>query len=61
MDIKLNAIQIFVSNLSKAKEWYSEILGMKFIEEYPDIKCVLMELGDIHFFIETPTPEWGEG
>ena len=61
MDIKLDSIQIFVSNVEKAKEWYSEILGIKVIEEYPEIKSVLVELNGTRFYIETPCPKWGEG
>ncbi len=59
--IKLNAIQIFVSDIEKAKDWYSKILGMKVIEEYPEIKCILMKLGNVCFYVETPCPRWGEG
>jgi len=61
MDIRFDSIQIFVSDIQKAKKWYSEVLGMKIIEEYPEIKCVLMKLGNFKFYIETPCPEWGEG
>jgi catechol 2,3-dioxygenase-like lactoylglutathione lyase family enzyme len=61
MDIKLDSIQIFVSDIVKAKKWYTEVLGMKLIKEYPEIKSLLMELGDVEFYVETPTPEWGEG
>ena len=61
MDIKLDSIQIFVSDVEKAKEWYSKVLGMKVIEEYPEIKSVLVELNGTRFYIETPCPEWGEG
>ena len=61
MKIKLDSIQIFVSDIEKAKKWYSEILGMKLIKEYPDIKCLLMALDDIEFYVETPCSEWGEG
>jgi catechol 2,3-dioxygenase-like lactoylglutathione lyase family enzyme len=60
-DIKLSQIQIFVSDFRKAKKWYSDILGMEAIEEYPKLKCVLMKLGNVEFFVETPNPEWGEG
>lgn len=34
---------------------------MKLMEEYPDIKCLLMKLDDIEFYIETPCPELIEG
>jgi len=61
MELKLDSIQIFVSDIKKAKKWYSEILGMELLEEYPNIKCLLMKLNDIQFYIETPCSEWGEG
>ena len=61
MDIKLDSIQIFVSDVEKAKKWYSEVLDMKVIEEYPEIKSMVMELNGAKFYIETPCPEWGEG
>jgi catechol 2,3-dioxygenase-like lactoylglutathione lyase family enzyme len=61
MKIKPGAIQIFVSDLEKAKEWYTNILGMKIIKEYPDFKCVLMKLGKIEYDIGVPDPCWGEG
>ena len=61
MDIKLDSIQIFVSDIGKAKKWYSEILGMVLIEEYSNIKCLLMKLDDAEFYVETPCPEQGEG
>lgn len=61
MDIKLDSIQIFVSDLEKAKRWYSKILGRKLIEEDSEFKCLSMKLGDIKFYVETPNPKWGEG
>lgn len=61
MGFKLGQVQIFVSDLEKAKKWYSENLGMKLVEEYPKMKCARMKLGDTEFFIETPNPAWGEG
>lgn len=61
MELELNSIQIFVSDIEKAKEWYSKILGMELIEEYTDIKCLFMKLGNDKFYIETPCPEWGKG
>ena len=59
--MKLSAIQIFVSDWKKAQKWYSEILGMKIIKEYPETKCTLMKLDDIDFYVETPNSAWGEG
>lgn len=61
MKIRPGPIQIFVSDIEKAKNWYSDILGMKLVKEYPEFKCVLMKLGDIEFDIGTPGPEWGDG
>jgi len=61
MQIEFDAVQIFVSNVQKAKRWFSENLGMKLIKEYPKIKCALMELNGVRFYIETPCPEWGLG
>jgi len=61
MDIKLDSIQIFVSDIEKAKRWYSETLGMKLIEEDPEFKCLLMKLDDVKFYVETPNPKWGKG
>jgi catechol 2,3-dioxygenase-like lactoylglutathione lyase family enzyme len=59
--LKVGPIQIFVSDIEKAKKWYSEILGMELIEEYPDFKCVLMKLSEFEFDIGVPNPSWGEG
>jgi catechol 2,3-dioxygenase-like lactoylglutathione lyase family enzyme len=61
MALELEAIQIFVSDIKKSKKWYSDILGMKLVKEYPAINCVLMKLGDIQFYIENPCPKWGIG
>jgi len=61
MKLKVGPIQIFVSNLERAKEWYTKILGMKIVKEYPEFKCVLMKLDKIEFDIGTPDPSWGEG
>ncbi len=61
MSLKLGPIQIFVSDVKKAKKWYSEKLGMMLVEEYSKFKCILMKLNKSEFYIETPTPEWGEG
>jgi catechol 2,3-dioxygenase-like lactoylglutathione lyase family enzyme len=58
--LKFGPIQIFVSDLEKAKKWYTEILGMKIVKEYPEFKCVLMKLGKIEFDIGVPNPSWGE-
>lgn len=61
MDIKVSAIQIFVSDWKKAKKWYSEILGMKLAGEYPENQAAWMKLDGIDFYIETPNSGWGEG
>jgi len=61
MKLKLGPIQIFVSDLEKAKKWYTEILGMKLVKEYPDLSCILMKLGKTEFDIGVPDPSWGEG
>lgn len=59
--IRAGPIQIFVSNIEKAKKWYSKILGMKLIKKYPKVKCILMKLGNTEFDIGTPVPAWGKG
>jgi catechol 2,3-dioxygenase-like lactoylglutathione lyase family enzyme len=61
MKLKLGPIQIFVSDMEKAKNWYAKILDMKLIKEYPEFKCVLLKLGKIEFDIGVPDPNWGEG
>lgn len=61
MKLKLGPIQIFVSDLERAKKWYTKFLGMKLIEEYPEFKCILMKLGKNEFDIGVPNPSWGEG
>lgn len=61
MNIKLDAIQIFVSNIKSARKWYEDILGMQFIKKYTEIKCLEMKLNNITFYIETPCSAWGEG
>ena len=60
MKLKLGPIQIFVSDLQKAKKWYTEVLGMKLVKEYPDFKCVLLKLGKTEFDVGVPDPCWGE-
>lgn len=61
MKIRLGPIQIFVSDLEKAKKWYTKILGMKLIEEYPEFKCILLRLDKTEFDIGVPDSCWGEG
>ena len=61
LKLKVGPIQIFVSDIEKAKEWYSNVLEMKLVQEYPDFKCILMKLGSYKFDIGIPNKEWGEG
>jgi catechol 2,3-dioxygenase-like lactoylglutathione lyase family enzyme len=61
MKLKVGPIQVFVSDIEKAKKWYTEVLGMELIKEYPDFKCILLKLGKIEFDVGTPDPCWGEG
>ena len=61
MKLTLGPIQIFVSDLEIAKKWYTKILGMELIKEYPNFKCVLMKLDKTEFDIGVPNPSWGEG
>jgi catechol 2,3-dioxygenase-like lactoylglutathione lyase family enzyme len=61
MKLKLGPIQIFVSDLERAKKWYTKVLGMKIIKEYSEFKCVLMKLGKNEFDIGVPNSYWGEG
>ena len=59
--LKPGPIQIFVSDIKRAEKWYSEILGMKLIEKYPEWDCILMKLGNIEFDIGVPSAKWGLG
>lgn len=61
MKLRVGPIQVFVSDLEKAKEWHKEVLGMKVVKEYPEFKCVLMKLGETEFDVGVPNPSWGEG
>ncbi len=61
MNLRVGPFQIFVSDVKKARKWYSEVLGLKLVENYPRFKCVLMKLGDVEFDIGKPIPEWGTG
>ena len=61
MKLKFGPIQIFVSDLEKAKKWYANTLGMKLVKEYPEFKCILMKLGKTEFDIGIPDPSWGDG
>ena len=61
MDIKLGPIQIFVSDIVKARKWYSEVLEMKLINKWEEGKEIIMMLGEVEFNIGTPNPVWGEG
>jgi len=60
MYFRFGAIEIFVSNIEKAKEWYTQKLGFGIIEEYPEFKCVLAEFDGVEFDIGEPNPSWGE-
>jgi catechol 2,3-dioxygenase-like lactoylglutathione lyase family enzyme len=59
--LKAGPIQIFVSDLKRAKKWYIEILGMELVEEYPEFQCILLRLGDIEFDLGVPNSTWGKG
>jgi predicted enzyme related to lactoylglutathione lyase len=61
MEMKLDSVQIFVSDIGKAKEWYSKVIGMKLINEDSKLKILHMKLGKTDFYVETPNPKWGEG
>ena len=61
MDIRLDSIQIFVSNIEKAKKWYSEVLGMDLIDEDDELKVLHMRLDGVDFYVETPNPKWEQG
>jgi catechol 2,3-dioxygenase-like lactoylglutathione lyase family enzyme len=61
MKLKLGPIQIFVSDVERAKKWYAKVLEMKIVEEYPKFKCVLMKLDKVEFDIGVPDQSWGEG
>jgi len=61
MGLKVGPIQIFVSDIEKAKNWYTKVLGMKLIEEYSDFKCILMKFRGTEFDIGVPNPSWGQG
>jgi catechol 2,3-dioxygenase-like lactoylglutathione lyase family enzyme len=59
MNLKVGPFQIFVSDIKQAQKWYSKALGMKLIESYPKVKCVLVKLGRTEFDIGVPNPTWG--
>lgn len=61
MIIRLDAVQIFVSDIKNAEKWYSKIFKMKLIEADYKLKYLVMKLGKNIFYIETPNPLWGEG
>lgn len=61
MNIRVDLIQIFVSDIKKAEKWYSEVFGMKLITRCSKLKYIIMKLGTTEFCISTPIPEWGEG
>lgn len=61
MIIRLDAIQIFVSDIEKAEKWYSKIFKMKLIEADYKFKYVIMKLGKNIFYIESPNYLWGKG
>jgi len=61
MNIRLGSIQIFVSNIEKAKKWYSEVLGMDLIDEDDELKVLHMRLDGVDFYVETPNPKWEQG
>lgn len=59
MMIKDILIQIFVSDINKAKKWYIDKLGFKMIEEYPKWKCFYAKIGSVTFDIGEPNSSWG--
>jgi catechol 2,3-dioxygenase-like lactoylglutathione lyase family enzyme len=52
-------IQIFVSDLDRAIEWYRDILGMVLISKYEKWKSATMRIGGVDFDICQPIPKWG--
>lgn len=61
MNLKAGPIQVFVSDIEKAKKWYSQVLSMELLEDYDEFKCLLMKLGAVEYDIGVPLPNWGEG
>jgi len=60
MDLKVGPFQIFVSDIKRAQEWYSKVLGMKLVESYPKFRCILMKLGKTELDIGVPNSSWDE-
>jgi len=59
--VKLGAIQIFVSDWQKAKQWYADVLGMEPAGDYPETQAAWMKFDGVDFYLETPNPGWGSG
>ena len=53
LSLKFGANLLFVSNVTKAREWYESVLGMKVVEFRPP-EFLHMKLGENNFYIETP-------
>lgn len=60
MKVKLGANLIGVKDVTKAKEWYSKIFGMKVVEYRPP-EFLEMKLGKNIFYIETANPKRAKG
>ena len=60
MVIKLGANLIGVKDVTKAKDWYSKVFGMKVVEFRPP-EFLEMKLGKNIFYIETANPKRAKG
>jgi len=51
--------QLFVSDISKAKKWYVQMLGAKVVQCYPAYRCALISLGGTQIDMGEPNAKWG--
>jgi len=51
--------QLFVSDINKAKKWYTKVLGAKVLENYPKYKCALISIGGTRIDMGQPIANWG--
>jgi len=60
--IAITTIEVIVSDIDRAKKWYTKCLGARITKEYKRWKCAEIVLGDstVELDIGEPLKSWGE-
>lgn len=51
MDLEIQHVEVHVSSLEKAKEFYVGKLGLEVLEEIPALNLVALKAGGVHISI----------